>query len=258
VSYFRLSARRAPPVSSACPRGGLGLISAPGLGAAVATSPPEIVVGIDEAGRGSWLGPLVVAAFAVPADRLEDVPATGAKDSKRLPPGAREAVYGRLERLGACRSVAIPPRTIDRSVARGQLNRLEAQAFARLLRAVAPGVAYVDACDVDAARFGRIVAALAGGATRVIARHHADRDIPLVGAASVVAKVRRDRAIRRLAERLGTEIGSGYPSDARTVEFVRRTVRAGTALPDWMRVSWATTKRVIVPRPAETLDGFRG
>ena len=96
-----------------------------------------------------------------------------------------------------------------------------------------------------------------GGTTRVVARHKADRDIPLVGAASVVAKVRRDRAIGRLAERLGEEIGSGYPSDERTVAFVRRTVRAGAPPPIWMRASWATTKRVILPRPALTLDGFR-
>lgn len=218
---------------------------------------PGIVVGIDEAGRGSWLGPLVVGAVAMPSDRLDEVSATGAKDSKRLTPAAREAVYGRLARLGACRSVSIAPRTIDRSVARGQLNQLEARAFARLLRSFAPDVAYVDACDVDAARFGRTVAALAGGTTRVVARHKADRDIPLVGAASVVAKVRRDRAIGRLAERLGEEIGSGYPSDERTVAFVRRTVRAGAPPPIWMRASWATTKRVILPRPALTLDGFR-
>jgi ribonuclease HII len=218
----------------------------------------DLVVGIDEAGRGSWLGPLVVAAFAVPVRRLHDVLGAGARDSKRLTPPAREEVYARLERLGACRSIALAPRTIDRSVARGELNLLEARAFARLLRMLSPHLAYLDACDVDAERFGRTVGALAGGTARIIARHKADRDIPLVGAASVVAKVRRDRAIAGLATRLGSSIGSGYPSDERTIEFVRRTVRPGDPPPAWLRSSWSTTKRIIVPRPGPTLDGFRG
>ncbi|MFY9717572.1 MAG: ribonuclease HII [Thermoplasmata archaeon] len=218
----------------------------------------DLVVGIDEAGRGSWLGPLVVAAVAVPSQRLGDLSDTGARDSKRLTPSAREEVYARLLRLGTCRSIALSPRTIDRSVARKELNLLEARAFARLLRALSPRLAYLDACDVDAERFGRTVGALAGGRARIVARHKADRDIPLVGAASVVAKVRRDRAIAGLATRLGVPVGSGYPSDERTIDFVRKTVRPGDRPPVWLRSSWKTTKRIIAPRPGPTLDGSLG
>jgi len=232
------------------------VITASGLDASVPGGTDDVVIGIDEAGRGSWLGPLVVAAFAVPAARLPEVTGTGARDSKQLSPAAREAVYGRLERLGTCRSVSLGPREIDRSVARGELNLLEARAFARLARDLSPRVAYLDACDTDAARFGRTVEALAGGRAEFIARHKADRDVPLVGAASVVAKVLRDRAIARLAARLGEPVGSGYPSDARTIEFVRRTVRPDRPLPTWLRSSWTTTKRVIGARPGPTLDGF--
>lgn len=224
----------------------------------MAAAGTETIAGVDEAGRGAWLGPLVVAAVAVPLDRLPDIRAAGARDSKELSPAARERVYGKVLRLGTCRSVAIVPRTIDRSVDRGELNLLEARAFARLLRELAPTTAYVDACDADAERFGRTVARIAGPSVRVVARHKADRDNPLVGAASIVAKVRRDRAIARLAERLGEPIGSGYPSDARTIDFVRRTVAPAARLPDWLRRSWATTKRVIPVRPGPTLDGFPG
>jgi ribonuclease HII len=224
----------------------------------VAATGLDTIVGVDEAGRGAWLGPLVVAAVAVPFERLTDIRTAGARDSKELSPAAREAVYGRIVRLGRCRSVTIVPRTIDRSVDRGELNLLEARAFARLVRELAPHTAYVDACDADAQRFGRTVAAMAGSAAHVVARHKADRDHPLVGAASIVAKVRRDRAIARLAERLGDEIGSGYPSDARTIDFVRRTVAPGARTPEWLRRSWATTTRVIRVRPGPTLDGFPG
>jgi len=216
------------------------------------------IVGIDEAGRGAWLGPLVVGAFAVPAARLEDVAAAGACDSKRLAPRAREAVYGRLRRIGTCRSVVVPPATIDRYVARGRLNDLEAEAFAQLVRELRPRIAYVDACDANAARFGRTVAGLAGPGPTVVARHKADRDLPIVGAASIVAKVRRDRAVARLARRLDAELGSGYPSDPRTVAFVRERLANRPERPAWLRSSWATTQRVIPARPARTLDGYPG
>lgn len=215
----------------------------------------ETIVGVDEAGRGSWLGPLVVGAFCAPRSELATLRAAGARDSKTLSPAARDKVYDRIERLGTCRSIDLPPAEIDRHVARNGLNELEVTAFARLIRELDPAVAYVDACDVDARRFGRRIARLAGTGPRIVARHRADRDHPFVGAASIVAKVRRDRAIRALAEALGAEIGSGYPSDPRTIEFVRRTVPADGPRPEWLRGSWATTRRVIPARSARTLDG---
>jgi ribonuclease HII len=217
---------------------------------------PERVLGIDEAGRGSLVGPLVVGGFCLSADRLDDLVALGAKDSKALSPAARERVYARLDTVGISAHVALSPRIIDQAVYRGRLNHLEAEAFARLVRTLAPDVAYVDACDPNERRFGSRVARLSGGTARVIARHHADRDFPVVGAASIVAKVLRDRAIERLREKLGSELGSGYPSDERTIRFVRTALAELPKLPNWLRGSWATMQRVKPPGPARTLDGF--
>lgn len=211
---------------------------------------PDLIVGIDEAGRGAWLGPLVVGAFAAPAAQDERLRAAGARDSKQLSPAARQDVYARLLGLGDCRSVALPPAEIDRHVARRALNELEASAFARLVREIGPTTAFVDACDTDALRFGRRVARLAGPGIRIVARHRADADHPYVGAASIVAKVRRDAAMEELGRTLGAEVGSGYPSDPRTVAFVRRAVRPGAPRPPWLRASWATTQRVIPAGPA--------
>ena len=198
----------------------------------------------------------MVGGFCLPTDRLEALVALGAKDSKALTPRARERVFAGLGSLGTLGAVVLSPRTVDRAVSRGGLNDLEAEAFARLVRELAPDVAYVDACDPNERRFGLRVARLAGGASRVIARHHADRDYPVVGAASIVAKVRRDRALARLREELGDELGSGYPSDQRTIRFVRSVLADGRAVPPWMRGSWATMQRVKPRRPARTLDGF--
>ena len=224
-------------------------------GPLVAPRSSELIAGLDEAGRGSWLGPLVVGAFAAHRGDLTALREAGARDSKTLSPAAREKVYDRLERLGTCRSIDLGPEEIDRHVAHHGLNELEATAFASLVRELAPEVAYADACDVDPRRFARRIARLAGPGPRIVARHRADRDHPFVGAASIVAKVRRDRAIRALAESLGKEIGSGYPSDPRTVEFVRRSVDPNAPRPTWLRGSWATTRRVIPVRTGRTLDG---
>jgi len=192
----------------------------------------------------------------VASDRIDDLIALGAKDSKLLSPRARERVFAGLESLGTRAEVVLSPRTVDRAVSKRGLNDLEAAAFARLVRELAPDIAYVDACDPNERRFGLRVARLAGGPTRVIARHHADRDFPVVGAASIVAKVHRDRALARLREELGEELGSGYPSDARTVRFVRSVLADGSPVPRWVRRSWSTMQRVKAVEPARTLDGF--
>jgi len=202
------------------------------------------------------LGPLVVGAFWMPEGRDDALRAHGVKDSKQLAPERRAAIYRRLRSVGEFRSIALPPRTIDRWVARGRLNDLELDAFARLIVAVGPETAIVDACDPNAARFARRLFAATGGCARIVARHRADETEPVVGAASIVAKVRRDRALGDLRRRLGDEVGSGYPSDPVTQRFVERTVGAGGPAPRWLRASWAPVQRAKSARSARTLDEF--
>jgi ribonuclease HII len=224
----------------------------------VRTSAARTVVGIDEAGRGSWIGPLVVGAVAVAENDVDRLADAGAADSKQLSPARREEVYARLGPIARCASVALEPAEIDRYVAHRGLNTLEARAFAEVCRPFGPAVVRADACDVNPARFARTIARMAGAGFRVSASHHADALDPLVGAASIVAKVRRDRAIRALEQELGVPIGSGYPSDPTTVAFVRSWVRRGEPLPPWLRSSWATTRRVIGTPVSRTLDGGSG
>jgi len=211
---------------------------------------------VDEAGRGSFLGPLVVGAFAVDLRRIADLREAGARDSKELSPSAREAAYARLRAVGEMRSVALPPVAVDRAVRHRQLNELEATAFGHLIRGLRAEEARVDACDPSERRFAARVAQHAALPVKVIARHHADRDDPVVGAASIVAKVRRDRAIARLAGELGQAVGSGYPSDTETVEFVRGWLSTHSEHPPWLRASWATMRRVKLGPPAVTLDRY--
>lgn len=202
------------------------------------------------------VGPLVVGGFATSVDRVDGLRDLGVRDSKLLSAGRREVVYRALAQHGRCPTVTLAPREIDRWVSRGGLNALELTAFAQLVCDERPDVVFVDACDPNAERFGRHLAELVPDPPEIIARHRADVDLAVVGAASIVAKVTRDRAVARLRRRLGDALGSGYPSDSRTQSFVAETVRAGGALPAWVRASWAPVQRVKRARSARTLDEF--
>jgi ribonuclease HII len=214
------------------------------------------VLGLDEAGRGSVLGPLVVGGFLCDGESASRLRALGVRDSKQLSPARREELYVGLGSVGRRFSVELAPSEIDRAVRRHGLNRLEAEAFAGLIRRARPARVEADACDVRADRFAREIAGLAGFAGPVDARHRADAELPVVGAASIVAKVRRDAALRRLAERLGEELGSGYPSDARTIAHLRELLGRPASGRGHVRRSWATVERIMAAAPRFTLEEF--
>ncbi|MCI4319917.1 MAG: ribonuclease HII [Thermoplasmata archaeon] len=222
-------------------------------GALPPAQPGDRILGLDEAGRGSFLGPLVVGGFVARTETAEELRTIGVRDSKLLTRERREELYDALADLGERHTVYLPPDRVDRSVRRGELNLLEAQAFAELIRRSTPDRVVADACDVNVRRFAARLSQLSRTRAPIIARHHADRDDPMVGAASIVAKVCRDRAIEALGATLGTPIGSGYPSDVRTVEFVRRHLLTD-AEAGFVRHSWATLERVKPKRAARTLD----
>ncbi len=203
------------------------------------------------------LGPLVVGGFLARESDVPRLQAAGVRDSKEIPPARRTELYHELAGMGRRASVVLSPTTIDSFVRHGRLNDLEARAFARLVRRTHPTRTFVDACDTNAERFGTRVARWAEvGRSAIVSRHKADRDLPLVAAASIVAKVLRDRAIARLQTRLGTPIGSGYPSDPITREFVRATLREPGISTPWLRRSWATTE-TLKPKPrTRTLESF--
>ena len=79
--------------------------------------------------------------------------------------------------------------------------------------------AYVDACDVNCFRYAEMVKNNLDHVCEIVSEHHADEKFPVVSAASIIAKVTRDRAIATLAKKYG-EIGSGYPSDPVTIRFL--------------------------------------
>jgi len=196
-----------------------------------------VICGVDEAGKGSVLGPMVVAAVGCRA--TEDLAALPIRDSKVLRPKQREALYEILFRDFSIAIVTIDAAGIDEARSRMSMNECVAELHAEALMGLRPESAYVDACDVNAERYGRTVADYLDFPCDIISEHRADARYKIVGAASVVAKVTRDRAIKDLDEQYGN-VGSGYPSDPVTIEFLRGYVRDYGNPPPCARRSWKT------------------
>ncbi len=212
-------------------------------------------VGADEAGKGPVLGPMVCAAVRAPAAALD-----GADDSKALSTARREALAARLrdDSRVAVATESVPVERIDDPET--DMNGLALAGQAAAVRAVAQSgdSVYADAADVDAARFERRLRdAVVDGVSDVdvSAAHGADERHPVVGAASVVAKVERDRRVDALGDEYGA-VGSGYPSDPTTRAFLRAFVREHGRLPDPARASWSTCTDLLAAAEQSALDEF--
>src|SRR3990172_6885113 len=215
-----------------------------------------MIVGIDEAGRGPVMGPLVVAGVAVESD----VPLRqlNVRDSKKLTPEKREALAPEIERLGTCEFVVIPAERIDVTRAEMSLNEFEAKLFASIIEALHPVTAYVDAADVDEIEFKKAVIREVPFDVEVVSQHNADELFPVVSAASILAKVRRDREMRAIEAEIGASIGSGYPADPDTIAFLEKWIKEWGSLPPHTRTSWDTARRLLAESRNRKLDEFAG
>lgn len=209
--------------------------------------------GVDEAGKGAVLGPLVIAAVGCRTAR--DLSGIPVKDSKLLSPSERSRLFDRITKKCITSLLVIDAADIDILRRCGSMNLLMARAHAAVIRELRPDKAFVDACDVIAARFGRMVAASLDFPCTIISEHHADENRPAVSAASIVAKVTRDRLIHELSPAFG-EIGSGYPSDGKTVSFLEEYIREYRRPPPCARSSWETVKTLIYRVEQSDLSRF--
>ncbi|WP_456487280.1 ribonuclease HII [Candidatus Alkanophaga liquidiphilum] len=211
------------------------------------------VVGVDEAGRGPVIGSMFVAGV-VYTTALEQL---GIKDSKKLSAKRREALAREIETLTEVYVLEVSPAEIDKLRERMTMNDIAVLYFSAVLDRLNPDVAFVDAADVNPQRFAkRLQERLRPQRPKIIAEHGADEKYVVVGAASIVAKVRRDASIRELEKKIGERIGSGYPSDPITKEFLKKVVLKDFLeqgeLPSYVRASWKTAKELLknkVQRP---------
>ncbi|MBN2336224.1 ribonuclease HII [Candidatus Bathyarchaeota archaeon] len=205
------------------------------------------VAGVDEAGRGCVIGPLVIAGALFRETDVQRLVEIGVKDSKKLTPKKRETLATQIKEIALDISYfELQPRVIDKVVFRSKplrrLNYLETMAMAKVLRELEPDAAYVDTCDVDNRRCARQMQSVLQFEVQITCEPRADANYPVTGAASILAKVRRDHIVAGLRERHG-DFNSGYPSDPKTAEYVEKWFRDHDECPTFMRASWSTVRK---------------
>jgi ribonuclease HII len=207
-----------------------------------------LVCGVDDAGRGPVIGPLIIAGVLIDEKELDRLKSLGVKDSKLLSPARRSQLAPEIVKIAVSHHVvSLSPIEIDEVVKMGgrlhRLNRLEAHAMAKVITALRPDVAYVDASDVLPQRYADHIAEKVPFEVKIVSEHKADRTYPVVSAASIIAKVERDKAVAELTKAYG-KMGSGYLSDPETITFLENWIKAHGAYPEFVRKSWAPAKKI--------------
>ena len=203
-----------------------------------------MICGIDEAGRGPVMGPLVVGCVYVEDD--SELRGIGVKDSKKLTPSVRERMYDEITAsVSDYCVVVLSAEDIDEKMGRMSLNDIELEMFAEAASKTHADTVYADCPDVDETRFSASLASAVPGSD-IVGRHRADDTYPVVSAASIIAKVTRDRMMQRISEEFGRDIGSGYPSDETTMEFIREWISKNRKAPKHTRTSWEPVKKLLM------------
>lgn len=215
-----------------------------------------MICGVDEAGRGCVVGPLVVCGVSVEDDaRLVKL---GVRDSKRLTKRRREELAPKIIEMSRIEVVEVSAEEIDDFRERMTLNELEAMLFARIIDKLSPDIAYMDAADASEDRFREMTQSHMLCRASMVAKHRADDTYPVVSAASIVAKVTRDHRVRLIAEELGVEVGSGYTSDGLTRSFIQDWIARNGSYPPHIRRSWETSQKLMNLNRMRSLDSFEG
>jgi ribonuclease HII len=209
------------------------------------------IAGIDDAGRGCVIGPLVIAGAVFSLNGINKLKSIGVKDSKLLSPKKREELQKKIQKIALeIEYLELQPEEIDKVVFRGKplrrLNYLETMSMAKILRKMKIDIAYVDPTDVDHHRCARQMKRVIPYKIEIICEPKADRTYLTTGAASILAKVLRDNRIEELKEIHG-DFGSGYPHDKNTIRFLESYIEYKKELPNFIRKSWYTIRKYNKP-----------
>jgi ribonuclease HII len=207
----------------------------------------KLIAGVDEAGRGSVIGPLVVAGIGVKESKLPLIRGLKLRDSKTLSRTSRRQLYSKIVGVADYICVCVlSTNEIDESVRLKGLNKLEAEAMAAVISDIQPDNVYVDCCDVKPFRYTSLLETYITSSRvyKLYSFHHADALNAVVSAASIVAKVIRDSEIYEI-RKTHKNIGSGYPSDRLTINFIRDWVLRFGEPPNFVRKSWRPVKLIL-------------
>lgn len=216
-----------------------------------------IIAGTDEAGRGAVIGPMIVAGVSIPKEKEHLLKKFGVKDSKELTPRKREKLVEKIEKIAKdIIVIEVGPCKIDNYRKSGiGLNKLEVIKFAEIINFLEPHIAYIDCPDTNKQRIENLLRKMVRNETDLVVEHFADKKYPSVSAASIIAKVERDKRIKKLEKEYG-KIGSGYPSDPITQEWLKNWIRENKKFPECVRKTWITANNIERGKFQKKLTSF--
>lgn len=206
-----------------------------------------LISGIDEAGRGPCLGPLVMAVASIQKENETELIQIGVKDSKMLSVEQRNFQFPKITQtvleFATCH---IEPKELDMLMDWKSLNEIEAMKAGFLLNNLRqkPDIVFIDSPDLIEANFAKRIQKYLTFDTILKTEHKADVNYPVVSAASIIAKVERDAAIEKIAGEYGS-VGSGYSHDPATRAFLLNFVKQNKQLPPFCRKSWDTSRQML-------------
>lgn len=213
-------------------------------------------IGIDEAGRGPVIGPMVVAGILIEDKKEKEIEELGAKDSKLVLPSKRRELSNIFKKKFVYTIQQLTPKEIDEG---DNLNHLEAQKMAMVINELAQEtseeiVAFLDCPSINIKKWTEYLETFLVDKERIkiVAEHKADAKYPVVSGASIIAKERREELIDELKKEFHVDFGSGYPSDPKTSLFIKENYN-NPMFKDFIRHSWASVKRLHKKEDQEKL-----
>ena len=203
------------------------------------------------------IGPLMVAGVMIDEKDHAELKRLGAKDSKLLTPAQRECLYPLIKKLAKDYVVLkISAQEIDEMRKVKNLNIIEAEKMAQIIKAMGADKAYVDAPQVSTEKFKMVLLNMTKNHTEIIAENKADVKYPVVSAASILAKVERDREVEEIKKITGFDIGVGYSHDARSIAFIRKCMH-DKKCSQFIRHSWLTVDGIKSEKEQKSLKEYK-
>jgi ribonuclease HII len=207
-----------------------------------------LILGIDDAGRGPVLGPMILAGVLIKKSDEQFLKNIGAKDSKLLTPKKRNEIKNQIVRQFKYHIEISEPSEIDNST---NLNYLEAQKAAKIINQLTKNIeekvkVIIDCPSTNIISWTQDVQKLIQNPKNIslVCEHKADLNNPSVSAASIVAKEAREEEVYKLKLKLKVDFGSGYPADPKTINFIKENFD-NEKYSSIIRFSWNTVKKLI-------------
>ena len=191
---------------------------------------------------------MVLAGISIDSKDAKKLKAIGVKDSKELSPKKREELYKELEKIAkdvvivkvsACKISSLKAKGIN-------LDKIEAMKVADIISIINAEKVYVDSIEQNCEKFEKMIKDFLPKEKNVklVVKNYLDESIPVVSAASIVAKVERDKEIEKIKKEVNFDFGVGYAHDERTRVFIEKILQSEEKPPSYLRIHWETVQDI--------------